>query len=173
MHLLCDMHTQNDSTNLRCETSTDKIMTLGEEDGVPRHRDWKLKGGARSKNAMQIRSTVVQWQLAVKSGNTRSHLPRKQLLSVLGHPMTKMTVLDSALELMKIADGCSFLLYFCILSSCHAAFSIKSISCEHFICPCCKMTVSTNELGPNDILVLPNAWFIVCHVQIPYKPECL
>jgi hypothetical protein len=91
-------------------------MTLDEEDGVPRHRDWKSKGGARSKNAMQIRGTVVQWQLAATSGSMRSHLPRKQLISVLDHPTTKMTVLDSALGLMKILDGCSSLLYFCILS---------------------------------------------------------
>ena len=114
--LLCVTHAQSDATNLRCGTSTDKIMTLDEEDGVPRHNDWKSKGGARSKNAMQMRSTLVQWQLVVKSGSMRSHLPRKQLISVLGHPTTKMTVLDSALELMKIPDGCSFLLYFCILS---------------------------------------------------------
>lgn len=114
--LVCVAHAQNNATNLRCETSTDKTMTLDEEDGVPRHRDWKSKGGARSKNAMQIRTTVFQWQLAVKSGSTRSHLPQKQFISVLGHPTTKMTVLDSALELMKIADGCSFILYFCILS---------------------------------------------------------
>src|ERR1700755_661448 len=114
--LLCVTHAQNDVTNLRCETSTDKTMTLDEEDGVPRHRDWKSKGGARSKNAMQIRSTVGQWQLAVKNGNMRSHLPRKQFLAVPGRPTMKMTVLDSGLESMKIADGCSFLLYFCILS---------------------------------------------------------
>jgi len=114
--LLCVTHAQSDATNLRYETSTDKTMTLDEEDGVPRRRDWKSKGGARSKNAMQIRRTVDQWQLAVKSGSMRSHLPRKPLISVLGHPTTKMTVLGSALELMKILDGCSFLLYFCILS---------------------------------------------------------
>jgi hypothetical protein len=78
-----------------------------------------------------------------------------------------MMILDSALELMKILDGCNFLLYFCILSYCRAAFSIKSMSCEHFICPRCKMPVSTDESGPNDILVLPNVGFIVCHVQIP------
>ena len=112
----CVTRAQNDATNLRCETSTDKTMTLDEEDGVPRHRDWKSKGGARLKNAMQMRSTLVQWQLAVKSGSMHSHHPRKQLISVLGHPTTKMTVLDSALELMRIPDGCSFLLYFCILS---------------------------------------------------------
>ena len=106
---------KSDATNLRCGTSTDKTMTLDEEDGVPRHRDRKSKGGARSKNAMQMRA-MVQWQLAVKSGSMRSHLPQKQLINVLGHPTTKMTVLDSALELMKILDGCSFLLYFCILS---------------------------------------------------------
>jgi hypothetical protein len=114
--LLRVTHAQNDATNLRCETSTDKTMTLDEEDGVPRHRDWKSKGGGRSKNAMQMRSTVVQWQLVAKSGSMRSHLLRKQLLSVLGHPMTKMTDLDNALELMKTPDGCSCLLYFCILS---------------------------------------------------------
>jgi hypothetical protein len=115
--LLCVTHAQSDATNLRCETSTDKTMTLDEEDGVPKHKDWKSKGGARLKNAMQMGEiTVVQWQLAVKSGSMRSHHPRKQLISVLGHPTTKMTVPDSALELMKILDGCSFLLYFCILS---------------------------------------------------------
>lgn len=113
--LLCVTHAQKMTrTNLRCETSTDKTMTLDEEDGVPRHRDWKLKGDARSKNAMQTRIKVVQWQLAVKSGSMRSHLPQKQLISVLGHPTTTTTttVLDSALELTKILDGCSFLLYF-------------------------------------------------------------
>jgi hypothetical protein len=114
--LLCVTHVQNDATNLRCETSTDKTMIPDEEDGVPRHRDRKSRGGARSKNAMQMRNKLVQWQLAVKSGSMRSHLPQKQLLSVNGHPTTKMMVLDSALELMKILDGCSFLLYFCILS---------------------------------------------------------
>jgi hypothetical protein len=41
------------------------------------------------------------------------------------------------------------------------------MSCEHFVCPCCKMTVSTDELGPDDILALPNVGFIFCHVQIP------
>lgn len=75
--LLGVTHAQTDATNLRCETSTDKTMTLDEEDGVPRHRERKSKGGAKSKNAMQIGITVVQWQLAVKSGSMRSHLPRK------------------------------------------------------------------------------------------------
>jgi len=113
--ILLRSHTLNDATNLRCEMSIDKTMMREEEDGVPRRRDRKSKGDARSRNAMQMRTRMLQWQLAVKSGSMRSH-PRKQLINVLGHPMTKMTVLDSAPESMKIPDGCSFLLYFCILS---------------------------------------------------------
>jgi len=31
----------------------------------------------------------------------------------------------------------------------------------------CHTVVSTDELGPNGIPVIPNAGFIVCHVQIP------
>ena len=129
--------------HLRCETSIGKTMTLEEEDGVPRHRDWRLKGGARrSKNAMQMWSRVLQWPSVVESGSTHSHL-QNHLISVVGHPMTTMmtTALDSAPELMKIPDGCSFLLtslYFCILLLCHAAFSLMSMSCDHFICPCSK-----------------------------------
>jgi hypothetical protein len=111
---------------LRCETSIDKTTTLEEEDGVLRHRDWKPKGGARSKNAMQMWSRAAQWQSAVKSGSTHLHL-RNQLISVFGRPTmtTTTTVLDSALALMKIPDGCSILLtslLFCILSSCYAVF---------------------------------------------------
>ncbi len=165
--LFCITHTLIDATNLRCETSTDKTMTLEEEDGVPRHRNWKAKGGARSKNVMQMQTRVAQWQLAVKSGSMHSHLPRNQFLSALGHPMMKTTVLDSALELMKILDGCNLLFYFCILLSCHAAFSIKSISWEHLSVRVVNAILSTDELGPNGILVLPNVGFIVCHVQIP------
>jgi hypothetical protein len=143
----CATHTLIDATNLRCGTSTDKTMTLEEEDGVPRHRNWKAKGGARSKNVMQMQTRVAQWQLAVKSGSMHSHLPRNRFLSVLGHPMTKTTVLDSALELMKILDGCN-LFYFCILLSCHAAFSIKSMSWEHFIFPCCICHSVNGRVGP-------------------------
>jgi hypothetical protein len=118
--LLFITYALNDAT-LRCETSIGKTMTLEGEDGVPRHRDWKLKGGARrSKNAMQMWSRVLQWPSAVESGRTHSHL-RNHLISVVGHPTmttTTTTVLDSVPELTKIPDGCSFLLtslYFCIL----------------------------------------------------------
>jgi hypothetical protein len=41
--------------SLRSETSIDKTMTLAEEDGVPRPRKRKLKGGGwKWKNAMQM-----------------------------------------------------------------------------------------------------------------------
>jgi hypothetical protein len=138
------LHALNDPTLLRCETSIDKTMTQEEEGGVPRPRERKSKGGARrSKNAMQTCKRVPQWQSVVESGSTHSHL-RRRLLNVVGHLTTMTmttTVLDSALELTKIPDGCSFLLmslYLCSLSLCHAVFSLMSMSCDQMICACCK-----------------------------------
>ncbi len=41
------------------------------------------------------------------------------------------------------------------------------MSWEHLSVRVVNAVVSMDELGPNDILVLPDVGFIVCHVQIP------
>jgi hypothetical protein len=88
--LLCVTPTLIDATNLRCKTSTDKTMTRGwgaQEQEIEIEIE-------KPKDVMQMQSKVARCQLAVKSGSMHLHLPRNPLISVLGHPVTKMTVLD-------------------------------------------------------------------------------
>jgi hypothetical protein len=100
--------TRSMTRQLRFETSIDRIMILAEVDGVLRPREWKSKEGARSKNATLMWSRVLPWQAAAKSGSTQMHPPQNQRLSALGHPMTRMKVLDNDPGSTKIPGGCSF-----------------------------------------------------------------
>jgi hypothetical protein len=128
----CFFHALND-TLWRFEMSIDKIMTPAEEDGVPRRRESKLKGGARLKNGMQTWSRAPPWQSVVEIGSKHWHLLRNQLLSVPGHPTMKTTALDNALGWMKILDGCNFFGTLCLYSivmSCCVQSYVCELSCE-------------------------------------------
>ena len=92
-------------------------MTPAEAGGVHRLRDWRLKGGARSKNVMRMWSRAVLLRLAAESGN-KYMLSLNHLSSVVGRPTSRMRVLDNVPEWTRILGGCSLpysLLCLCIL----------------------------------------------------------